>query len=165
MAHASNQKFAEVCDILDRHDHQASQLIPILQEIQAAYGYLPEDIMTYISTALNISPSQVYGVATFFTHFTLTPKGRHVIKVCDGTACHVNKSQAILDTIVEHLRLSDKKTTTDDGMFTLETVACLGACGLAPVIVIDEKAHGQMTPESTIALLDSMREAEETDSE
>ncbi len=156
----SNQKFRCVCDILDRYEHKSSALIPILQAIQEVYGYLPEDIMTYISTALKISPSRIYGVATFFTHFTLTPKGLHVIKICDGTACHVNRSGEILEAVMKHLNLSDKKRTTDDGIFTLETVACLGACGLAPVIVVDEKAHGQMTPDTAVALIEAIRESD-----
>ncbi len=157
------RNFDAVCEVLDRYNKDATKLIPILQDIQDQYGYLPEDIMTFVSTALEISASTVYGVATFFTHFTLEPKGKHVIKVCDGTACHVRKSGVIIEALEKELGLSDKKVTTDDGLFTLETVACLGACGLAPVLVIDEKVYGSMTFESTIALVNSIKEAEKNE--
>ena len=116
--------------------------------------------MTFVSTALGISPSTVYGVATFYSHFTLEPKGKHVIKLCDGTACHVRKSHAILNALEKNLGLNKKNPTTPDMMFTLETVACLGACGLAPVVVIDDQVHGLMTPESTIALLEKIKKEE-----
>lgn len=155
-------KFDRVCQVLDKYERKPHKLIPILQEIQEEYKYLPEEIMTYISTALGVSPSSVYGVATFYSHFTLEVKGKHVIKVCDGTACHVRKSQAILKTLQRELGLSGKQKTTDDKLFTLETVACLGTCGLAPVVVVDDEVHGAMTPEKTTALLTEIR-AKESD--
>lgn len=157
------RNFDAVCEVLDRYNKDANKLIPILQDIQEQYKYLPEDIMTFVSTALGISSSTVYGVATFYAHFTLEPKGKHVIKVCDGTACHVKKSGAIIEALEKDLKLSKGKMTTEDGLFTLETVACLGACGLAPVLVIDEKVHGAMTPESTLALLNAIKEAEKNE--
>lgn len=149
-------KFDRVCQILEYHHQDPHKLIPILQEIQAEYLYLPEEIMTFVSTALGISTSAIYGVATFYSHFTLTPKGKNVIKVCDGTACHVKKSEGLIQAIEKELGLSSKKKTTDDLLFTLETVACLGACGLAPAVVLNEKVYGFMTPEKT---LDLIREA------
>lgn len=152
--------FDAVCEVLDKYNKDASKLIPILQDIQAQYNYLPEDIMTFVSTALGISSSTVYGVATFYAHFTLEPKGKYVIKVCDGTACHVKKSDLLLDVLEKELGLNRYKMTTDDKLFTLETVACLGACGLAPVLVINDKVHGLMTAESTMALLNEIKEAE-----
>jgi NADH-quinone oxidoreductase subunit E len=157
------RNFDAVCEVLDRYNKDATKLIPILQDIQEQYKYLPEDIMTFVSTALGISSSTVYGVATFYSHFTLEPKGKHVIKVCDGTACHVKKSDLLLDVLEKELGLCKGKITTDDGLFTLETVACLGACGLAPVLVIDEKVHGLMTAESTMALLNEIKEAEKNE--
>jgi len=135
-------------------------LITILQEIQAAYTYLPQDVMTYVATALGITPGTVFGVATFYSHFTLEPKGKYIIKVCDGTACHVRKSSDIIKTIEDELGLSEKQNTTDDMVFTLETVACLGACGLAPVIVVNEDVYGAMTKEKTIELIQKIREEE-----
>jgi NADH-quinone oxidoreductase subunit E len=160
MGNSIASKFNRACDILDKYQRNPSKLIPILQELQAEYSYLPEEIMTFISVALGISPSAVYGVATFYAHFTLEQKGRHIIKVCDGTACHVKKSEGVLKALEQELGLNKDHKTTADMMFTLETVACLGACGLAPAVVIDGKVHGLMTPERTLALIDSMKKEE-----
>ena len=153
-------KFETVCAVLDKYERNPHRLVTILQEIQTAYSYLPEDVMTYVATALGISPSAVFGVATFYAHFTLEPKGKYIIKVCDGTACHVRKSGDILKTVEKELGLSSKKKTSEDMLFTLETVACLGVCGLAPVMVINEDVHGSMTPEKTTELLNKIREEE-----
>ena len=160
MGSSITNKFSHACEILDKYERNPAKLIPILQDIQEEYTYLPQEIMTFISVALGISPSTVFGVATFYSHFTLEPKGRHVIKVCDGTACHVKKSEGILNAIEKHLGLSKEQKTSEDKMFTLETVACLGACGLAPVVVIDEKVHGLMTPEKTLELIENIRKEE-----
>jgi NADH-quinone oxidoreductase subunit E len=154
-------KFDRVCDILDRHKRSRSSLVAILQEIQEAYSYLPEDIMTYVATALGASPCAVFGVATFYSHFTLSAKGRHVIKVCDGTACHVKKSDDIIRAFREAVGLAGQTGTTEDGMFTLETVACLGACGLAPVAVVGaEEVHGALDPAKARAVVDAIRAGE-----
>ncbi|MCL1958088.1 MAG: NAD(P)H-dependent oxidoreductase subunit E [Spirochaetes bacterium] len=153
-------KFEMVCDILDRNERDPSNLIAILQEIQEAYSYLPEDVMTYVATALEISPSAVFGVATFYSHFTLEPKGKYVIRVCDGTACHVKKSADIIDFLEKELGLTKIKKTTNDMLFTLETVACLGACGIAPVVVIGEEVHGSMNKEKTKELIEKIRKEE-----
>jgi len=142
-----------VCHILEQHDHNPSRLVPILQAVQEEYRYLPQEVLTYVATALDVSPARVFGVATFYSHFAITPKGKHLVRLCDGTACHVKDSVPILDAIRKHLKLADKKNTTDDMMFTVETVACLGACGLAPVVVVDDQVHGQMTPESGVKLV------------
>ena len=150
----SGRKFERVCQILDTHRHNAAHLVTILQEVQAEYKYLPEEIMTFIATSLAISPAKVFGVATFYSHFTLEPKGVHIVRICDGTACHVKKSADIQDALEKKLGLSEKKKTTDDNMFTLELVSCLGACGLAPAIVIDEEVHGPMTPQGAVSLID-----------
>jgi NADH-quinone oxidoreductase subunit E len=153
-------KFERVCDILDRYERKPANLVAILQEIQEAYAYLPEDIMTYVATALAISPGSVFGVATFYSHFTLEPKGKYVIRVCDGTACHVKKSADIIKLLEGELGLNESKKTSEDLLFTLETVACLGACGLAPVVVVNEEVYGSMNPEKTKALLQKIREGE-----
>ena len=153
-------KFDRVCQVLDKYERQPHKLIAILQEIQAEYQYLPEEIMIYISTALGLSPSNVYGVATFYSHFTLEAKGKYVIKVCDGTACHVRKSEVIIKALEQELGLGGKKKTTDDRLFTLETVACLGTCGLAPVVVINDEVHGGMTRDKTATLLAEIRAKE-----
>ncbi len=154
------KNFDKVCAILDKHARKSHKLIPILQEIQEAYSYLPADVMLFVARELGVSPSSVYGVATFYAHFTLEEKGKYVIKVCDGTACHVKKSEGILKALFEVLGLSKDKLTSDDRLFTLETVACLGACGLAPVVVINDKVHGNMTPEKTKELIAEIRKEE-----
>ncbi len=152
----TGRRFDRVCRILDAHKNKAAQLVPILQEVQAEYKYLPEEIMTFIATSLGISPAKVFGVATFYSHFALEPKGRHVVRVCDGTACHVKKSTAILEALEKELGLSGEQKTTEDGMFTLELVSCLGACGLAPAIVIDDEVHGPLTPQGAVDLVKEM---------
>jgi NADH-quinone oxidoreductase subunit E len=160
MGNSITKKFSRACEILDRYERSPDKLIPILQDMQEEYKFLPEEIMTFVSVALGISPSTVYGVATFYAHFTLTPKGKHIIKVCDGTACHVKKSEGILYALEKNLGLNRETKTTEDMLFTLETVACLGACGLAPVVVIDDKVHGLMTPESALALIEDIKKEE-----
>jgi NADH-quinone oxidoreductase subunit E len=105
----------------------------------------------------------VFGVATFYSHFTLEPKGEHVIRVCDGTACHVRRSEEIIKALRGKLGLSEKKSTTDDLLFTLETVACLGACGLAPVVVVDGEVYGSMGKEKALALIEELRKKTRTD--
>jgi len=150
------RKFVKVFTILEQHGRKPSRLVPILQAVQEEYRYLPEEVLTYVATALDISPARVYGVATFYSHFAIKPKGKHIVRLCDGTACHVKDSIPILDAIRKRLKLDGKKNTTDDMLFTVETVACLGACGLAPVLVVDEKVHGQMTPESSVKVVEAI---------
>ena len=154
--------FDRVCAILDKHERQAARLVPILQEVQDEYRYLPEEVMTFVATALNLPPAHVYGVATFYAHFTLAPKGKHVIRICDGTACHVKQSEPILQALRKRLGLTPARQTTSDMLFTLEIVSCLGACGLAPVLVIDEAVYGQVTPEQAIALVEAIVKKEQT---
>jgi len=153
-------KFEKVVGILDRHSRRPSGLIPILQAIQHEYQYLPEEVLTYVATSLDVPPARVYGVATFYAHFALEPKGKHVIRICDGTACHVKQSLPVLNALHEKLGTSEKNKTTPDMMFTVETVACLGACGLAPVIVVDEQVYGQITPEHAVALVNEIKAME-----
>ncbi|MFW5846044.1 MAG: NADH-quinone oxidoreductase subunit NuoE [Planctomycetota bacterium] len=149
-------RHARVDAIVHKHDARADRLVPILQELQDDFGYLPKDLMAYVAAALRLPPAKVYGVATFYAHFSLEPKGRHIVRLCDGTACHVKRSIPILDALRERLGLRPGATTTDDLRYTVETVSCLGACGLAPVVVIDDAVHGQMTPASTLAILDQI---------
>lgn len=143
--------------IVRAHGCDSAQLIAILQDIQAAENYLSEANMTLVADMLSISVSRVYSVATFYENFSLEPKGKHIIKVCDGTACHVRKSGPIYDAIHEYLKLEGKKKTSADGVFTLETVACLGACGLAPTMTIDGEVFAKMTPEAAIGELEAIR--------
>ena len=152
----------ETLSIIERYNSDRSNLIAILQETQATYKYLSEENLALIAEKLGISISKVYGVATFYENFSLEAKGRHVIKVCTGTACHVRKSQPIYDAVYGYLGLTGKRKTSSNGLFTLETVACLGACGLAPVMTIDGEVHAKMTPEAALALLDEIQKQEET---
>jgi NADH-quinone oxidoreductase subunit E len=154
------EKFEKVVSILNRFGRRPSGLIPILQAIQHEYQYLPEEVLTYVATSLDVPPARVFGVATFYAHFALEPKGKHVIRICDGTACHVKQSLPVLDALRQTLGTSEKNKTTADMMFTVETVACLGACGLAPVVVIDEQVYGQITPERAVGLVEDIRAAE-----
>lgn len=158
--YAAAQSFNKVIEIVDRYDRSETKIIPILQAVQEEYRYLPQEVMTFIATSLGISPARLYGVATFYSHFSLEPKGKHIIKMCDGTACHVRGSTAVIDAVREKLNLTAKKITTDDMMFTFETVSCLGACGLAPVLVVDEEVHGMVTPEQAIELIKEIEEKE-----
>lgn len=154
------QQLSRVEEIVAEYKHDPANLIAILQETQAAYNYLSEESLTLIADKLGIGVSKVYSVATFYENFSLEAKGKHIIRVCDGTACHVRKSQPIYDAIHEYLGLSGKKKTSADGVFTLETVACLGACGLAPTMTIDGEVFAKMTPETALAELDQIRKKE-----
>ena len=155
-----SNELTRASEIIDSYGCQQCNLIAIMQEIQAEYKYLSEDVLTLIAEKLDISTAKVYSVATFYENFSLEAKGKHIIKVCAGTACHVRKSQPIYDAIHDYLGLTGKKKTSADGMFTLETVACLGACGLAPVMTIDGEVHAKMTPEAALALLEDIRKEE-----
>ena len=152
--------FEMLIEILNKYDNNPAKLIPILQETQDVYRYLPEEIMTFIATSLKISPARIYGVATFYSHFSLTPKGKYVVKICDGTACHVKKSTAIHDALLEKLKLEPGKDTTDDMNFTVELVSCVGACGLAPVVVVNEDVYGQVTHDEMNAIIDKINAKE-----
>ena len=147
--------------IIESHQHQKSALIAILQEIQDEYRYLPQDVLNYVSQQMNISPSKIFSVATFYKNFSLDVKGKHVIKVCDGTACHVRKSSALLKALQEELGLGENGGTTPDMLFTLETVSCLGACGLAPVITINDVVYPKVTPEAAKEVVNSIRKDEQ----
>ena len=147
-------------EIIESYDCNQANLIAIMQEIQAEYKYLSEETLTLIAEKLGVSTAKVYSVATFYENFALEAKGRHIVKVCAGTACHVRKSGPIYDAIHDYLGLTGKKKTSADGLFTLETVACLGACGLAPVMTIDGEVHAKMTPEAALELLEDIRKKE-----
>ena len=153
-----------VAEIIDFYECKVSNMIAILQDVQAEYKYLSPEVLELVAEKLNIGVAKVYSVATFYENFSLEAKGKYIIKVCDGTACHVRKSQPIYDAIREDLGLEGKQKTSSDGLFTLETVACLGACGLAPVVTVNDEVHAKMTPEKVIELLDQLRK-EDADSD
>ncbi|MGB5824299.1 MAG: NADH-quinone oxidoreductase subunit NuoE [Proteocatella sp.] len=149
----NEEMIKKIDEIIAEFGEERAQLINIMQAIQKQYRYLPEESLKYISKRMGISEAKIYGVATFYENFSLDPKGKYVIKVCDGTACHVRKSIPILEALRRQLKLTDKKKTTDDMMFTVETVSCLGACGLAPVITVNEKVYPKMTPDGVVEIL------------
>ena len=133
-------------------------LITILQMAQATYGYLSTELMEYIAERTGIKPSKILGVATFYSQFKFKPEGKYVIMLCQGTACHVNGSKEIEETISSHLGITDGETTAD-GLFTLHSVACLGCCSLSPVMMIDGKAYGSLTQAKTRQILDDLKKA------
>ena len=155
------EQVLQINEIIKKYDLKKSSLISILQDIQDQYRYLPENVLMYVSKIMDIPTSSVFGVATFYENFSLEPKGKYIIKICDGTACHVRKSIPILEALRKKLNLSEEKNTTDDLLFTLETVSCLGACGLAPVITINDDVYGKITPEEAVELIDTLRKEEE----
>ncbi len=144
-------------EIMESYDYNKSNLIAILQKVQEVYRYLPEDAMIYIGTKMEgLSPATVFGVATFYAQFSLEPKGKYEIKVCDGTACHVRGSMPVLNAIRNKLNLKEGQVTSDNGLFSLEIVSCLGACGLAPVCVVNNKVYPQMTSDAISTILDTL---------
>lgn len=144
-------------EIIQRYDRSPAALIPIMQDIQEAFRYLPGELLTYVAAQIGVTKAKAYSVATFYENFSFEAKGKYVIKVCDGTACHVKKSMLVLDTLYKKLDLNEKKRTTDDMMFTVETVSCLGACGLAPTMMVNDVVHPRMTPEAVDALINELR--------
>ena len=132
-------------------------LIPILQAVQEVFGYLPEEALGAVAAHLGVSAAKVYGVATFYNQFRLLPVGKHTVRVCRGTACHVRGSKLLLDNFAGELKIKPGETTPD-GEFTLETVACLGACSIAPVVTVDDDFHGAVQPRNISKILKQYRE-------
>ena len=142
----------ELVEMLAPYEGQKGALIPLLQKVQERYGYLSRETVEAIAEFLHITPNEVYGVATFYAQFRLSPQGRHVVKVCQGTACHVRGGRRILDAVQSELGI-EAGETTPDYTFTVERVACFGSCALAPVMVIDKDVYGRMTPSRVKQLL------------
>lgn len=157
--------FGVVDEILAKHEAAELSTIAILQDIQEHYHYLPKEIFPYVAKAIGVGEARLYGVATFYENFSLEPKGKYVIRCCDGTACHVRGSLPILDQLRKTLGLSEEKKTTDDLNFTVETVSCLGACGLAPVLTVNGVVHPAMTPEKALDLLEDLKAELEKEAE
>jgi NADH-quinone oxidoreductase subunit E len=139
-----------------KYQGEMGALIPLLQSAQETYGYVPESAIDHISEIVGIPAADIYGVVTFYSQFRLKPMGKNIIKICDGTACHVNASTAIIKTIEEELQI-DGDETTEDGLFTLQKVACLGCCSLSPVIMINDETYGKLTPNKVTELLKECR--------
>ena len=145
-------------EIIEHYGRKASSLIPIMQDIQAEYRYLPAELLSYVAKEIGITEAKAYSVATFYENFSFEAKGKYVIKVCDGTACHVRKSIPILEALRKELGLSETKKTTDDLLFTVETVSCLGACSSAPAVMVNDEIYPTMTPETAVALINELKE-------
>jgi NADH-quinone oxidoreductase subunit E len=139
--------------ILDQYRGVDGCLIPVLQNIQNEYGYLQEPVINLVSERLNMSLSEIIGVATFYAQFHLQPRGKHIIKVCCGTACHVKKAKSLSAKVIDRLKINANETTKDR-MFTFEEVSCIGACGIAPVVVVDKDVHGTLSPDKLGDVLD-----------
>ena len=142
---------------IEKYGNKERSLIAILQTAQEHYRYLPKEIFPYLSKKIGISEAKIYGVATFYENFSLEKKGKYVIKVCDGTACHVRHSIPILEAMRKELGLSESKKTTDDGLFTVETVSCLGACSSAPALMLNDVIYPSMNPEKAVGLIHELQ--------
>ena len=147
-----------IAPVLDEYADVKGSLITILQNTQEIYGYLPKEAIELISKRTGIATSEIMGVGTFYTQFRFEPVGKYLIMLCQGTACHVNSSELILQTIKDELGIDDGQTT-DDGLFSLKCVACLGCCSLSPVMMINEDTYGSLTPDKTKKILKELREA------
>lgn len=148
---------AELIEILDQYRGQPDALITVLEEVQHHYGYLPQSQIEYTARELGFPLSQVYGVATFYNLFQFSPPGRYQVRICRGTACHVGHSDEILEHLKDQLDV-DVDETSEDGLFTIQTVACVGACSLAPVVVVNERTYARVTPEKAWKALQDLRE-------
>ncbi|MBE6600543.1 MAG: NADH-quinone oxidoreductase subunit NuoE [Ruminococcaceae bacterium] len=142
--------------VLAAHAGEFGSLITVLQEAQEIYGYLPDDVLAHIAVSTGDTVAHVRGVATFYAQFRFEPVGKYLIQVCCGTACHVNRSQALIETLETELGLTDGHTT-EDGLFTLSEVACLGCCSLSPVITVNGEVHSAMTPEKLRELIKKLK--------
>ena len=150
-----DQKFID--SVLEKYDNDKARIIAIMQDVQEQYRYLPQEALEYIAKKVGMSESKLYGVATFYGNFSLDAKGKYVLKVCRGTACHGRKSSTVLQALYDATGTDEHKPTSDDGLFTLEIVSCLGACGLSPVVMVNETVHPAMTPEKARALVAELR--------
>ena len=150
--------FSIVDEILSSYKCSQQAIIAILQDIQEHYRYLPEEVFPHLASKLGMTEAGIYSIATFYENFSLEPKGKYVIKICDGTACHVRRSIPILERIRSDLGLSATKKTTDDRYFTVETVSCLGACSSAPAVMVNDEIYPTMTPDSAVKLLSDLKE-------
>ena len=144
--------------VLEKYDCDKAKIIAIMQDNQEQHPNLPQEPLEYVAKKVGMSESKLYGVATFYGNFSLDAKGKYVMKVCRGTACHVRKSSTILQALYDATGTDEHKPTSDDGLFTLEIVSCLGACGLSPVVMVNDTVHAAMTPDKARALVEQLRE-------
>ena len=160
MIHLVKVDFGFIDSVLQKYDCDKTRVIAIMQEIQNEYKFLPKDALKYVAEKVDESEAELYGVATFYENFSMNEKGKYIIKVCNGTACHVRKSDDHQEAIYAATGLTPEDHISSDGLFTIERVACLGACSLAPVCTVNGVVHASMTPEKAHALIQELREAE-----
>ena len=151
-----SEKYAKLDQVIAAHRNEKGALMPVLQEAQGIFGCVPLDVQEILAEGLHTTLSEVYGVTTFYSQFSLQPRGEYVVGVCLGTACYVKGSQKVLDKVQDELKTRVGKTT-QDGKFTLQATRCLGACGLAPVMMINDEVYGRLTPDDIPAILDKYR--------
>jgi NADH:ubiquinone oxidoreductase subunit E len=149
MAHDLNK----LDDTIQKYHGRQGVLIPLLQEVQDQEGYLSQETMKYVAEKMNVPAAEIFGVVTFYSMFRLEQQGKHIVRICKGTACHVSDADGIKDSLIENLKLAKGEKTTKDMQFTLMEVACLGCCSLAPVIMIDDQTYGKLTPEAIPGIL------------
>ncbi len=157
MIEVKDEKMARLKEFMERareKEHPESQLIAILHRAQELYGYLNREVMDEIAETMNIPTAHIWGVSTFYHYFTLNPKGKHSISVCLGTACYVKGAASILDAVIKELKVKIGETT-QDRLFTLQETRCLGTCGLAPVMMVDDKIYGNLTPKKAVEIVQS----------
>lgn len=160
MIHLVKVDFGFIDSVLQKYDCDKTRVIAIMQEIQNEYKFLPKDALKYVAEKVDESEAELYGVATFYENFSMNEKGKYIIKICNGTACHVRKSDDVQEAIYAATGLTPEDHISSDGLFTIERVACLGACSLAPVCTVNGVVHASMTPEKAHALIQELREAE-----
>jgi len=155
-----NLDLTQIEQICKEHEGRKGDLLIVLQKIQALCGYVPQAVLSVVRQHVGASPSEIYGVLTFYNRFHLSPRGKHTIRACRGTACHFKGSLEILEKMREHLKMGPKQDTTANTLFSIEEVACLGACGIAPVITVDEEVYGKLEPENAVEIISRYEEAE-----
>ena len=159
MAHISESAVKMICEICDRHANEKTPLMMILSDIQNEYGYIPLEVQEIVSRQTGISVAEIYGVVTFYSFFSLTPKGKYIIGCCLGTACYVKGAQNVIDKFSEILGIKPGQTTAD-GLFTLDALRCIGACGIAPAVSISGTVHPKMTVDKVPAIIKELKEKE-----
>ena len=155
-----NIDLTQIEQICREHQGRKGDLLIVLQKIQALCGYVPQAVLLLVTQHLGATSSEIYGVLTFYNRFHLSPRGKHTIRACRGTACHFRGSLEILEKMREHLQMGPKQDTTANTLFSIEEVACLGACGIAPVITVDEEVFGKLEPETAVEIVARYEEAE-----
>ena len=153
--------YEEIDKIVDNYKGDPSAAIPILQDVQDLLGYVPKESISHLAERLEVPPAKIYGIVTFYAQFRLQPKGKYMIMLCEGTACHVNGAKLISNAITDELGIEGGETT-EDGLFTLEKVACIGCCSLSPVMLVNEETHAKLTPETTRKVLNDYKKMEES---